>query len=119
MPSVCLDSHLYSGASPDPNGLCNVTIMHVLSVLDGYVDTLVLMHVSQYVFMYLYIVIHVHVLMREMRRKEERSKQGQTNNKAKQHSTPKAVTCTCTYMLRCSSGRAPTLSTGDCRLSPV
>ena len=26
------------------------------------------------------------------RRKEERSKQGQTNNKAKQHSTPKAVT---------------------------
>ena len=26
-----------------------------------------------------------------MRRKEERSKQGQTNNKAKQHSTPKAV----------------------------
>ena len=30
-----------------------------------------------------------------MRRKEERSKQGQTNNKAKQHSTPK--TCTCVY----------------------
>ena len=32
-----------------------------------------------------------------MRRKEERSKQGQTNkqtNKAKQHSTPKVVTCT-------------------------
>ena len=27
-----------------------------------------------------------------MREKEERSKQGQTNNKAKQHSTPKAVT---------------------------
>ena len=26
-----------------------------------------------------------------MRRKEERSKQGQTNKKAKQHSTPKAV----------------------------
>ena len=26
------------------------------------------------------------------RRKEEGSKQGQTNNKAKQHSTPKAVT---------------------------
>ena len=37
--------------------------------------------------------IHVHVLMRDERRKEERSKQGQTNNKAKQHSTPKAVTC--------------------------
>ena len=27
-----------------------------------------------------------------MRRKEERSKQGHTNNKAKQHGTPKAVT---------------------------
>ena len=27
-----------------------------------------------------------------MRRKEDRSKQGQTNNKAKQHNTPKAVT---------------------------
>ena len=27
-----------------------------------------------------------------VREKEERSKQGQTNNKAKQHSTPKAVT---------------------------
>ena len=27
-----------------------------------------------------------------MKRKEERIKQGQTNNKAKQHSTPKAVT---------------------------
>ena len=33
----------------------------------------------------------LHVLMRDERRKEERSKQGQTNNKAKQHSTPKAV----------------------------
>ena len=33
-----------------------------------------------------------YVLMRDERRKEERSKQGQTNNKAKQHSTPKAVT---------------------------
>ena len=40
--------------------------------------------------------VHVHVLKHvfkwEMRRKEERSKQGQTNNKVKQHSTPKAVT---------------------------
>ena len=35
--------------------------------------------------------IHVQVLI-EMRRKEERSKQGQTNDKARQHSTPKAVT---------------------------
>ena len=33
-----------------------------------------------------------HVLMRDERRKEGRSKQGQTNNTAKQHSTPKAVT---------------------------
>ena len=30
--------------------------------------------------------------MRDEKRKEERSKQGQTNNKAKQHSTPEAVT---------------------------
>ena len=28
-----------------------------------------------------------------MRKKEERSKQGRTNHKAKQHNTPKAVTC--------------------------
>ena len=34
----------------------------------------------------------MHVLMRDERRKKERSKQDQTNNKAKQHSTPKAVT---------------------------
>ena len=40
----------------------------------------------------------MHVLMRDERRKEERSKQGQTNNKAKQHSTPKAVTL-CIYLL--------------------
>ena len=32
----------------------------------------------------------MHVFMTD--EKEERSKQGQTNNKAKQHSTPKAVT---------------------------
>ena len=41
----------------------------------------------------------VHVLMRD--EKEERKKQARSNkqtNKAKQHSTPKAVTCTCTYM---------------------
>ena len=34
----------------------------------------------------------VHVREMKEGRKEERSKQGQTNNKAKQHSTPKAVT---------------------------
>ena len=33
----------------------------------------------------------IHDLIRD-EKKEERSKQGQTNNKAKQHSTPKAVT---------------------------
>ena len=36
---------------------------------------------------------HIHMYVNERRRrKEERSKQGHTNNKAKQHSTPKAVT---------------------------
>ena len=40
-----------------------------------------------------YIHVHVHVSERCIcRKKEERSKQCQTNNKAKQHSTPKAVT---------------------------
>ena len=34
----------------------------------------------------------IHVLMRDERRKKERSKQGQTNNKEKQHSTSKVVT---------------------------
>ena len=38
------------------------------------------------------VVINVHVLMSDERRKEERSKQDQTNNKAKQQqSIPKAV----------------------------
>ena len=32
------------------------------------------------------------MLMRDERRKEERSEQGQTNNKAKQNNTPKVVT---------------------------
>ena len=39
--------------------------------------------------------MHVHVLMRDEKegtKKEDTSKQGQTNNKAKQHSIPKAVT---------------------------
>ena len=36
--------------------------------------------------------MYTHVLMRDEGRKKEASKQGQTNNKAKQHSTPKAVT---------------------------
>ena len=40
----------------------------------------------------MYMYIHdVHVNER-CRRKEERSKQGHTNNKAEQHNTPKAVT---------------------------
>ena len=40
-------------------------------------------------------IMHVHVLMRDEKegtKKEDTSKQGQTNNKAKQHSIPKAVT---------------------------
>ena len=41
-----------------------------------------------HVHVYLCKCIHVHVLMRD--EKEERNKQGQTN-KARQHSTPKAV----------------------------
>ena len=36
--------------------------------------------------------IYVHVLMRDERRKDERSKQSQTKNKVKQHSTLKTVT---------------------------
>ena len=35
------------------------------------------------------MLCHVHVLMRD--EKEGRCKQGQTNNKAKQHSTPKGI----------------------------
>ena len=43
------------------------------------------------------IIIHVHVLMRDKKEKIKINKQGQTNNKAEQRSTPKAVTaCTCT-----------------------
>ena len=38
------------------------------------------------------ILLYIHVFKREMRRKKERSKQGQTNKQGKQHSTPKAVT---------------------------
>ena len=34
----------------------------------------------------------VHVLMRDEKEGKKRSKQGLTHNKAKQHSTPKAVT---------------------------
>ena len=37
------------------------------------------------------MILRVHVLMRD-EKEEKRKKQGQTNNKANQHSTPKAVT---------------------------
>ena len=47
--------------------------------------------VHVHVCMYMYIHNILRVLMRDGRRKKERSKQGQTNNKAEQHSTPKAV----------------------------
>ena len=53
---------------------------------------------------------HIHV-NESCRRKEERSKQGHTNNKANQHNTPKAVTfkmsclrCTCTITCIYSMG---------------
>ena len=39
---------------------------------------------------FVYTCMYIHVLMRD--EKERRSKQGQINNKAKQHSTTKAVT---------------------------
>ena len=48
-------------------------------------------HIPYIVHVYMYMNMNIHVLMRDERRKEERSKQDQTNNKAKQHSTPKAV----------------------------
>ena len=51
---------------------------------------------GRYMYMYMYTYIHVHCqyIIYMFNEKEERSKQGQTNNKAKQHSTPKAVTFT-------------------------
>ena len=54
------------------------------------VETVSEVRACMYVGIYMYI--YIYVLMRDERRKEERSKQGQTNNKTKQHSTPKAVT---------------------------
>ena len=41
-----------------------------------------------YIFKNMYIQCHVN---ERCRRKEERSKQGRTNNKAKQHNSPKVV----------------------------
>ena len=54
-------------------------------------------------YIHVHVDVHVHVVMRDERRKEEGSKQGQTNNKAKQYSTPKAVTLHVTHStgLRC------------------
>ena len=49
-------------------------------------------YTSAYTCTCIYTCIYTCTLMRDARRKEEGSKQGQTNNKAKQHSTPKAVT---------------------------
>ena len=43
-------------------------------------------HASQHNLLYMYILVN-----ESCRRKEARSKQGRTNNKAKQHSTSKAV----------------------------
>ena len=43
-----------------------------------------------------FYTIVLYMLMRDESSKEEGIKQGYTNNKAKQHNTPKAVTLTCT-----------------------
>ena len=57
--------------------------------------TCMYVYCTSWVDIYMYIIyihvyhVFVHVLMRD--EKEGRSKQDQTNNKAKQHSTPKAV----------------------------
>ena len=72
--------------------LCKATYHTHGSHLHVYVD--IIMYMYMY---YNYTVCYyiMHVFKWEMRRKKERSKQGQTNkqtNKAKQHSTPKAVT---------------------------
>ena len=52
------------------------------------------MELSDCVMFGVVVYIHLYMYVREMkeRRKKERSKQGQINNKAKQHSTPKAIT---------------------------
>ena len=54
------------------------------------------MHSSVSFVFFMCVCVHSGIYMffkKDERRKEERSKQGQTNNKAKkQHSTPKAVT---------------------------
>ena len=47
-----------------------------------------MLHVDRTMIHTLYIHVHVHVLMRD---EKEEKKEGQTN-KAKEHSTPKAVT---------------------------
>ena len=52
-------------------------------------------------YIYIYIYIYIQVLMRD-EKEGKKSKQGQTNYKAKQHSTPKAVTfpkCTCSSLM--------------------
>ena len=68
---------------------CAVLLCVCLTLLASFFHlSLVYMYIHVHVFLSLvYMYIHVHVLMRE-----GRSKQGQTNNKVKQHSTPKAVT---------------------------
>ena len=67
--------------------ICTCMHVHVCVLLYVHVCTV---HVCMYMYVCCYMyVIHVN---EKCRRKEERSKQGQTNNKAKQHSTPKAVT---------------------------
>ena len=71
--------------------VCRVTHVHVAMLADSIMTLcLCMMHT---VYIHVHVHVHVYIYMNErFRRKEERSKQGQTNNKAKQHSTTNAVT---------------------------
>ena len=62
-------------------------VLHVCTISTACMYNIHCMYVQYPLHMYNYTCFNE-------RRKKERSKQGQTNNKAKQHSTPKAVTCT-------------------------
>ena len=64
------------------NVICFILILSILTAAYIYTCTCTCSGICMY-------IVHVN---ERCRRKEERSKQGQTNNKAKQHSTPKAVT---------------------------
>ena len=64
-----------------------VVYCDVISSIRRQVYTCTCIYMYMAIIQVLVHVYYIHVLMRD-----ERSKQSQTNNKAKQHSTPKAVT---------------------------